>query len=91
MGRGSEYKILSFGKFMKIGLAVCKCEINFNNYKTTFMFAEMFDAGRFFPFARGFVFSSFFLLFLARLFTNIGSHCFLFSCLNGIMQVLMTY
>lgn len=31
-GRGSEYKIFSFGKFMKIGLAVCKCEINFNNY-----------------------------------------------------------
>lgn len=34
---------------MKIGLAVCKCEINFNNYTTTFMFAEMFDTGLLFP------------------------------------------
>lgn len=28
-------------KFMKIGLAVCKCDINFNDNITTFMFAEM--------------------------------------------------
>lgn len=79
MGRGSEYKILSLGKFMKIGLAVCKCEINFNNYKTTFMFAEMFDAGHFFPFVRGFSLSfstSSSFSFSARLFTNIGPRCF---------------
>lgn len=45
----ANMKIPVPGKFMKIGLAVCKCEINFNNYTTTFMFAEMFDTGLLFP------------------------------------------
>lgn len=44
-------KKFSFGKFMKIGLAMCKCEINLNNYTTTFMFAEMLDTGHILPFS----------------------------------------
>lgn len=44
-------KKFSFGEFMKIGLAMCKCEINLNNYTTTFMFAEMLDTGHNLPFS----------------------------------------